>query len=366
MIFSCDKATLLNGINIAAKALPAKSVNPICEGILFNVKDGEVNLTTTDSSLTIQTKFAADVIEEGDVVINGRFLSEIIRRMPDGMIKIKGDCTTGVEVTSNYSKLSIAALNPQEYPQLPIIDKERVFNISQGELKKMVNQTIFATASDESRPILTGCLFDIEAESITVVALDGCRLSLRNSFIQEMEEPIKAIIPARALSEIIKIISDTDELAKVYIQKSYCMVEIEETKIITRLIEGEFVKYKPIIPTNMTNSVVVNRMDLLEAIDRAWLIVRENVRNNYILFKFTDNKLIITSRSDSGNAYEEIDISGSASPIEIGVNPKYFVECLKNIEDEFIKFSYTTPTSPTVTTPVDGNKYLYLILPVRL
>jgi len=366
MIFSCDKATLLNGINIASKALPSKSINPIYEGILFNARNSDIILTTTDSSLTIQTKIAADIEEEGQVVISGKFMSEVIRKMPDGMIKIKGDFTNGIEVSGNFSKINISALDPSEYPALPVIDRDNFITIGQGDLKKMINQTIFATATDESRPILTGCLFDIDKENITVVALDGCRLSLRNSYLQDITEPIKAIIPARALSEIIKIISDSDDLARIYIQKSFCMVEIEETKIMTRLIEGEFVKYRPIIPTNMTNSVIVNRIELLEAIDRAWLIVRENVRNNYILFKFNEDKLIITSRSDTGNAYEEVNIQGTASPIEIGVNPRYFVECLKNIEDEFIKFSYTTPTSPTVTTPVDGEKYLYLILPVRL
>ena len=366
MIFSCDKATLLNGLNIASKALPSKSVNPIYEGILFNARNSDIVLTTTDSSLTIQTKIAADIEEEGQVVINGKFFNEVIRKMPDGMIKIKGDFANGIEVTSNFTKINISARDPTEYPALPVIDRDSFITVPQGDLKKMINQTIFATATDESRPILTGCLFDIDKENITVVALDGCRLSLRNAYLQDTAEPIKAIIPARALSEIIKIISDSDDLARIYIQKSFCMVEIEETKIMTRLIEGEFVKYRPIIPTNMTSSVIINRIELLEAIDRAWLIVRENVRNNYILFKFNEDKLVITSRSDTGNAYEEVNVQGNASPIEIGVNPRYFVECLKNIEDEFIKFSYTTATSPTVTTPVDGDKYLYLILPVRL
>ncbi len=366
MIFSCDKATLLNGINIASKALPSKSVNPVCEGILFHARNNDIVLTTTDSSLTIQTKIAAEIEEDGEVVINGKFFSEVIRKMPDGMIKIKGDHRMGIEVSGNFSKINISALDPDEYPALPTIDRDSFFTVPQGELKKMINQTIFATAADESRPILTGCLFDVVEGNITVVALDGCRLSLRNSFVQDIDQPIKAIIPARALSEIIKIISDTDDLARLYIQKSYCMVEIEETKIMTRLIEGEFVKYRPIIPQNMTNNIIINRMELLEAIDRAWLIVRENVRNNYVLFKFNEDKLIITSRSDTGNAYEEVNIQGTASQMEIGVNPRYFVECLKNIEDEFIKFSYTTPTSPTVTTPIDGDKYLYLILPVRL
>lgn len=367
MIFSCEKATLLNAINIAAKALPSKTVNPICEGILFDAKGNHITLTTTDSSLTVQTRFAAEVSEDGEVVINGKFVSEIIRKMPEGEIVISGDFTKGIEVRGKYSKMNIAAMDPSEYPALPVIDKDRFFTLPQGELKKMITQTLFATAADEARPILTGCLFEVEESNINVVALDGYRLALRNSFVEDIDEPIKAIIPARALSEITKIISDSDDLVRLYIQKSYCMVEIEETKVMTRLIEGEYIKYRPIIPTGLKNNITVDRLDLLEAIDRAWLIVRENTRNNYVVFRFTeDNKLIITSRSDTGNAYEEVPFSGKVDSMEIGFNPRYFVESLKNIEDEFINFSFSTPSSPTVITPVDGNKYLYLILPVRL
>ena len=366
MIFSCEKATLLSGINIASKALPSKSVNPICEGILFHAHAQEVILTTTDSSLTIQTKIAAEVEEEGEVVLNGKFFSEVIRKMPDGMIRVSGNCRDGIEVTGNFSKMNFSALDPDEFPSLPVIDRDRFFTLPQSDLRAMINQTMFATAADESRPILTGCLFEIEAESITVVALDGYRLALRNSSVEDIDEPIKAVIPARALSEITKIITDTDDLARMYIQKSYCMVEIEETKIITRLLEGEFIKYRPIIPATLTSQIVVDRLDMLEAIDRAWLIVRENTRNNYVVFRFQDGKLIITSRSDTGNAYEEVSFSGEANNMEIGFNPRYFVECLRNISDEFIQFSYTTPYSPTVITPVTGSEYLYLILPVRL
>ena len=365
MIFSCDKATLLNALNVVSKALPSKCVNPITEGILINASGEEVVLTATDNSLTIQTKMAAQIKEEGSVVLLGKFFFEIIRKMPDGMIEINGT-SKGASVKGNYSNISISAFNADEYPELPIIDKENMFCLSQKDLKQMITQTMFATAVDESRPILTGCLFEAEENSINVVALDGYRLALRNAYIEEVENKIKAIIPARALSEITKIISDTDENVKIYIQKSYCMVELEETKIITRLIEGEFIKYKPIIPTQLESNIVIDRMDLLEAIDRAWLIVRENTRNNYVVFKFDNEKLIITSRSDTGNAYEEVNFSGNAQNIEIGFNPRYFVESLKNIDDEFIKFSFTTPSSPTVITPVDGNKYLYLILPVRL
>ena len=366
MIFSCDKATLMNAINIVSKALPSKSVNPICDGILFKAILNEVILTTTDSSLTIQTKIGAEIQEEGEVVLNGKFFAEVVRKMPDGTMNVSGNFREGIEITGNNAKMKISAMDPDEYPALPVIDRDSFFTVQQCELKKMINQTMFATAADESRPILTGCLFEIEKDYMRVVALDGYRLALRNSFVEDVEEPVQAVIPARALSEITKIVNDTEDLVRMYIQKSYCMVEIEETKVMTRLIEGEFIKYKPIIPENLKNEISVNRLDLLEAIDRAWLIVRENTRNNYIVFKFDDEKFIITSRSDTGNAYEEVSFSGNATDMEIGFNPRYFVECLRNIDDEFITFSFTTPSSPTVIMPSDGDRYLYLILPVRL
>jgi len=366
MIFSCEKNTLINGINTVSKALPAKSVNPICEGILFNVKNNSITLTATDNSLTIQTVIQAEVEEEGNVVLNGKFIAEIVRKMPDGIIKVSGNYNKGIEVTGNFSKLNISAFDSEEYPALPTVDKNNFFTVQQNELKKMINQTLFATAQDESRPILTGCLFEITKDKMVVVALDGYRLALKNSYIEDIDTPISSIIPARALSEISKILADTDDLVKIYIQKSYCMTEIDETKIITRLIEGEFINYKPIIPQSLPNNAIMDRIDLLEAIDRAWLIVRENTRNNHIILRFENNKLIITSRSDTGNAYEEVNFTGDADKIEIGFNPRYFVECLKNIEDEFIKFSYSTAQSPATIKPVDGDKYLYLILPVRL
>lgn len=366
MIISCDKTTLLNGISIASKALPSKSVNPVCEGILFNAKGNEIILTATDNSMTIQTKIAATVHEEGESVINGKFFAEVIRRMPEGTVNISGGFREGIEITGGFAKMNISSLDPDEYPELPVIDRDNFFTVPQNELRTLINQTIFATAADESRPILTGCLFETEGDNMRVVALDGFRLALKNSKIEETDQPVKAIIPARALSEITKIVSDTDALARIYIQRTYCMFEIEETKIMTRLIEGDYINYKPIIPRELTSRITLNRIDMLESIDRAWLIVRENTRNSYIVFKFEDNKLIITSRSDTGNAYEEVNFSGEAAKIEIGFNPKYFVDCLKNIDDEFITFSFTTPASPTVVTPVDGNEYLYLILPVRL
>lgn len=366
MIFTCEKSTLLNGIITVSKALPSKAVNPITEGILISATEGKVTLTATDSSLTIITDIAADVSEQGEVVLAGRFLGEIIRKMPEGILELNGNLASGITVKSNLSKMSLSAMDANEYPLLPEINKENFFALTQSQMREIINQTMFATAVDESRPILTGCLFELEGERLRVVAIDGYRLALRDTFIEKVDEKISVIIPARALSEINKILSDTEEFVKIYIQKSFCIIELEGTKIISRLIEGKFINYEPIIPQAFTSNVTISRLDLLEAIDRAWLVVRENEHQKYVVFSFMDDRVIITSRSETSNAYEEVTFSGQLTKVNMGFNPKFFVECLKNIEDEFVTLSFSTEYSPAVIKPVEGNKFLYLILPVKL
>lgn len=366
MQFLCDKNLLQGAIGIVSKALPQKSPVPVVEGVLFAAEGSELTLTCTDLSITIITKLPATISTTGSIVLPGRLLAEIVRRMPEGLLQFSGNAAEGITISGAGTKISLSAFDASEYPTLPQVEKGRSFIIGQSLLKGMITQTIFASAIDESRPILTGSLFEIEDSNINVVALDGYRLALRTASLGQSYEPMSAVIPARALSEISKVLSDTEAEVTVYLQKSYCMIDLEHTKIITRLIEGEFIKYKPILPKESESMVTVSRSQLLESIDRAWLMVRENARNNYIVFKFKDKNMVITSRSDTGNAYEELPVSGTVKELEIGFNPKYFVDCLKNLEDEFITMHFTTALSPSVVKPVDGDKYLYLILPVRI
>jgi len=366
MIFLCDKNLLQNAIGIVSKALPQKSPIAVVEGILFVAEGAELTLTCTDLSITIVTKVPADISTTGSIVLPGKLLAEIVRRMPEGLIHFSGNAAEGIMISGAGTKISVSAFDAGEYPSLPQVEKGKSFTIGQALLKSMIDQTIFASAMDESRPILTGSLFEIEDSTIHVVALDGYRLALRSASLGQNYENMSAVIPARALSEISKVLSDTDAELTVYLQKSYCMIDLESTKIITRLIEGEFIKYKPIIPKESESIVTVSRTQLLESIDRAWLMVRENSRNNYIVFKFKDKTMVITSRSDTGNAYEELPVSGTVKELEIGFNPKYFVDCLKNLDDEFITLNFTTSLSPSIVKPIDGDKYLYLILPVRI
>lgn len=368
MKFTIEKTLLLNSINTVIKALSQRPTVQIIEGILFNVEEkGKVKLSCTDLSMTIESILEANVEEPGDIVLNGKFLNEIVRKMPQGDITLKGNEQDGVEISCMGSKISIMAMKADDFPSLPYFKKHDCYKIPQGLLKQMINQTLFATAPDGFiRQILTGCLFEIEGTSFNMVALDTIRLAMRSAQIEGNNPPLRAVVPSGALSEISKILTDEDTPAEVYFSRSNALFKIDNTNVFTRLYEGEYLKYRSFIPSAHDLEFNVSRAELLESIDRAFLMARENIRNNYILFTITKESLVITSKSESGNVYEKVNISGCNKDMQIAFNAKYFIDCLKNIDDDFINLSMTTNRSPCVVKPVDNDKKLYLIVPVKM
>lgn len=367
MNFTIEKNILLNSINTVTKALSSKPTVQIIEGILFNVlENGTVKMSCTDLSMTIECTVDATVGEPGNIVLNGKFIGEIVRKMPQGDIRIEGDAINGVSISCMGSKINIQGFKDDEFPSLPFVSKSQSYKLPQGLLRQMINQTLFATAPEGYlRQILTGCLFEIDGSSFNVVALDTIRLALRSAEIEGDNPPLRAVVPSGALNELSKILSDEDEPVEVFFSKSNAMFSIGNTNVFTRLYEGEFLKYRSFIPTVHDLEFAVSRAELLDSIERAWLVARENIRNNYILFTITKENLVITAKSDSGNVREVVEINGCNKDLQIAFNAKYFIDCLKNIDDEMIKLCMTTDRSPCVVKPVDNDKKLYLIVPVK-
>lgn len=366
MKFSCDRSLLMSAINTVTKALAAKSNIPILEGILITAEGTQVTLACTDMSLTIESDIAADIFTTGKMVVPGRFFTEIVRKLPEGEVTLKEE-SGGVSLSCGGSRITLMALPAEEFPRLPVFNKGIGFKLEQRLLKQIINQTIFAVAPEGYiRQVLTGCLFDFNDGLLTVAALDTVRLAVRTVEVETGAQAMKAIIPAGALNEISKILSDDDSEAEISFQGSNCMFDLGNSRVFTRLYEGEFLKYRSFIPVNHDISIIADRGALLESIDRAWLMVRENNRNNHILFTMGGGKLIITSRSDTGDVYEELPVSGDMNELKIAFNAKYFVDCLKNMDEDFIKLKFTTNRSPCVITPVENESKLYLILPVKM
>ena len=230
----------------------------------------------------------------------------------------------------------------------------------------MIKKTSFAASIDESKGVITGVLTELEAENINMVALDGFRMSVVHKNIKNAEER-KIIINSKIINEIRNIIGDsnTEEAVNMQVGKKKAIVEFDNTMIVIRLLEGDFIKYKDIIPENNPIKVIVNRSEFLESIERASLLAKEG-KNNLIKISVQNNLMKITSRSEEGNVKEEITVEKEGENIEIGFNSRYLIDAVKVIDDESISLAFNTSTSPCLITPLEGNEYEYLILPVRI
>ncbi|MDF2883841.1 MAG: polymerase subunit beta [Clostridiaceae bacterium] len=364
MQFTCEKSNLLEGISIVQKAVTGKSTMPILQGILIKATSEGLIMTGSDIDLSIETKVKADVTITGSIVVDSRLFGEIIRKLPNDIIQIKVIENKSIEIICQKSKFSLIYMNADDFPLLPNINENMIFSIPQEQLKSMIRGTIFATAQDETRPILTGVLFEVKDKKINLVALDGYRLALRSEYV-DSENTISAVIPAKTLNEVGKILSDSDESVNITFTPNHILFSIGETKIISRLLEGEFIKYNSIIPEEYNLKIIAKRNELLDSIERASLMAKEG-NTNLIKLDIQEESIIITSNSQLGMVREETNIILQGQTLQIAFNSKYLIDVLKIMEEDEVILELSSSVAPCIIKPKENVNNIYLVLPVRL
>ena len=365
----CEKDNILKAINSVTKAVASKTTMPILEGILIQTNDNEVKLTTYDLEIGIEYIINCEVKEQGATVVNAIMFSEIIRRLPDSEISISLDEKNLLVIECEGSLYKLATMNPNEFPELPKISIENSIEMDQTSLKEMIRKTIFAVSTEENRPIFTGCLFEIKNNKLNVVAVDGFRLAWKSKFLQSKTNDFAAVIPGRTLNEINKIILDSYDLIKIGIAKNQALFEMENCKVVTRTLDGEFLNYKSVIPSNWETRIRVNKNSLQDSFERISLISASSIEKEkkYPVKVSVDiGKITISCTNQTGEAKEEIYISTEGKNIEAGFNPKYFLDSLKAIDDEEVFVEFGTSISPCLIKSVENSEYVYMILPIRL
>lgn len=360
----CSKNDLLEGISIVQRAVTGKTTLPILEGILINCKNGILTLTSTDLDLGIETKINCNVISDGSVVLNARLFGEVIRRLPDLEIVIEVDLRYNALILCGKSKFNLVGQNPDEYPELPVINENNMYRIPQDLLRNMIRQVIFATAQDDTRPILTGVLFEVKDEIISMVALDVYRLALRKSKVN-VSSNISAVIPGKTLNEVSKILLPSDEEVSITFTPNHILFSLGNTRIISRLLDGEFINYRQIIPEEHKIRVKAETKILYDSIERASLLAKEG-KTNLIKMDIKEGCIVITSNSQQGNVYEEVPIMLEGGELQIAFNSKYLIDVLKVIDAEEVYLEFSSSVSPCILKTVNDDSYIYLILPVRL
>ena len=365
MRFHCEVPDLMGGLSIVNRALAARSSLQILEGVLLETCPQGLRLTCTDLALGIETVVPAQIAEEGRAVLPGRLFSEIVRKLPGGTMELTTNDNMAAQIRCQSSRTNLAGMNPLEFPELPQVEDGNVISLPQNQLRDTIQKTCFAIATDETRPILTGCLMEIAPEEIRLVALDGFRLALRLVEHAQEIEPMQAVIPGKVLSELAKVLTGDDAPVSLNIGRSHLSADMGETRVVTRLLEGEYIRYRQILPADWQTRIKVQRAELENAIERASLIAREG-KNNLVRFHIAGQELTLTSNAELGDVEEHIRIDVEGKDIEIAFNVRYVSDVLKVLEEEEICMCFNSNVSPCVIAPPEGSAYTYLVLPVRV
>lgn len=360
----CPKSNLVNGINIVLKAVSNKSTMPILECIVIEATSDYIKLIGNDMELGIETLVQGEVQSEGTIAINAKVFSEIIRKLPDNDITLDVDENYRATITSGKSKFNIAGKSSDEFPFLPIIEKNNFVTISQFTLKEVIRQTVFSIADNESNKIMTGELFEIRDNKLKVVSLDGHRISIRNIELKESYEEEKVIVPGKTLNEISKILSGgMEDEVKLFFTDRHIVFEFDNTMVLSRLIEGDYYKIEQMLSSDYETKITINKKEFLSCIDRATLLIKESEKKP-IIVNVTDDNMELKINSSIGSMNEEIDIKKEGKDILIGFNPKFLIDALRVIDDEEIDIYMINPKAPCFIK--DKNEtYIYLILPVN-
>lgn len=360
----CSKASLLKGVSIVFKAVPSRTTMPILNCILIDASANEIKLTANDMELGIETVIEGEIVERGIIALDAKFFSEIVRKLPDNDVVIESDDTFQTTITCEKAKFNIVGKSGEDFSYLPYIEKNESISISQFTLKDVVRQTIFSIADNDTNKLMTGELFEINENRLRVVSLDGHRISIRNIELKENYSPLKVVVPGKTLQEISKILTgEAEDMVDIFFADNHILFEFDETKVVSRLIEGEYFHIDQMLSSDYDTKVKINKREFLNCIDRATLLIREGDKKPIIL-NIQDGSLQLKINSFVGSMNEEIEIEKEGKDLLIGFNPKFFIDALRVIDDEEVTLYMVNPKAPCFIKD-DAGTYVYLILPVN-
>lgn len=373
MKFTCHKIQLLDIINTVQKAVSAKSIMPILECVKIDADaSGTLVVTGNNLDLCIEYSSACNVSEGGSIAISSKIFGEIIRRIPDDEVMVTVNEENNVTtIKCAKSEFNIQGLSAGEYPAVPAINEVYRLSMKQETLKKMIRKTIFAVSVNEARkPVLTGALFEVDTGVLSVVSSDGYRLALIKETVDASLEKKKFIIPGLTLRELLKVLKDGDETVDIVVSDRHVLFDFGAYKVVTRLLEGEFINYAPILSTPNSIYVKVDTRSLSESLERASLLINDDmtakaekvpVRLNIAL-----DQIEVTCITGKGKVHDVVEAEVRGDDIEIGFNYRYLLEALKACEEEEVKMEFSNPRSSCFIRSLEGDSYTYMILPVRL
>ena len=363
----CSKKILVNKIGIAQKAVCSKTNLEALKNFVLEASDNQLIITGYDLDLGILATMEADVEVSGKFAVNAKLFGDIIRKLPLDILALEFNKDNNtILITSGMSTFQIVAGNLDEFPTLPSISNGSKFKLNSKEFKSMVNKTKIAISQDNTKPLLTGALMEIDTNSINMVALDGYRLAISKHEVESGIDSLKkVIVPGRTLNDISSALGSDNIDIEFTIDEKYISVEFDDVKIISRLLEGEYIEYTRLLPNEYKTEIKINRLKFLNAIDRA-TILAVHEKNSLVKFSIADEFIQATCNSDLGNLSEQVEINKTGDSLNIAFNSRYLTEALKIMSSDDVTLKFTTNLNPCTIHPMDESDYTYLLLPIRL
>ncbi len=366
MKFSCEKSAFLDAISIASRAVSTKSTIAILEGLRITATD-HLTLSGYDLSIGIKTEVEAEIVQPGEIVLSAKLLGDIVRKLPNDTVYVETDEKLLTTIKCGRSVFNLVASASDDFPVMPEVNASHTISMPENMLKSMINQTVFAVSDNQAKPIHTGCLFELINGQLTVVAVDGFRLSIRREKLTDAPaEDMKFVVPGPALREIERIAHEDDsQFASICPGEKHILFSLGRTTLVCRLIDGEFLNYNAAIPSAFEYTVKADAHEMITCLERVSLLVSERLKNP-VRVTFDGAMMKMSCITALGKSYDECALDGSVSELEIGFNSRYLLEALRACNEETIQISLKGALNPIVLTPVEGDKYTYLVLPVRL
>ena len=366
MRFTCEKNVLIQGFSIASRTAAQKSSLSVLEGILCRAGSG-LSFTGFNMETAITFCVDADVSDGGECILPARLFGDIVRRLPEGDVTIVVDDSFNVSIRSGYASFSIKAESADEYPDLPDVMEGKAIHIPQCEMKKLIGGTIFAVSDNQARPIHNGVRFEVKDDSITAVAVDGFRLARRTWHPQEpIGRELAFVVPSGSLKEVEKLVGDVPDDIAFTVGTKHILYQLGNTTLVCRLLEGEFLDWRKVVPLNSPIKLIANVGDLQSSVERVGLIVSEKYTSP-VRCVFSNQELLMRTSNTIGAAEDRCSFAGDGKELEIGFNVRYLADALKAIPSEEVTLELTNGLSPIVMTPADDKQdFAYMVLPVRI
>lgn len=360
------KQELVEALNAIGRVMGSNVAIPLLKGFVISAKGDQITMFATNTDISTKAIIKAEIFEEGEIVIaDGKLFNDIIRKLPKDEVKLEVK-EGNIEIKSGRSKSKLQIIGTEDFPKAPTFKEDKSFKIKGSTLKELISKSVFAIATDEVRPVLTGVYFEVKSGLLNLIALDGIRLSHTYTTVSDEAEGLSAIVPGKGAIEISKAIKEDEEITLAF-SSNHCLFKTDSKEIMVRLLDGEYIKYSSIMPTEFSKTITTGKKEIVDAIERAAIVAKEG--SNPIILLIENGKLNITAKSQLGCTSEDITVEESgADSLEIAFNNKILLEGLKAASSEKVKLQFNSSTSPCLIVPSDDSDeaFEYLALPVRI